>query len=155
MGSKREIPTPFGFAALVAADTPPAADTALESAFEIRSDCDVSRLLTVVRFVEMTTELETPFESAVEARIETDTAFQSIIELIQKIRNVRAIYHVDPGEKPWLTIVGKKSDWESYVPLIERLARIEGLVTDYLIGIIRHHPSSPFRAARPAGGSNV
>jgi valyl-tRNA synthetase len=63
-----------------------------------------------------------------EEKIETDTAFQSIIELIQKIRNVRAIYHVDPGEKPWLTIVGKKSDWESYVPLIERLARIEEVV---------------------------
>lgn len=63
-----------------------------------------------------------------EEKIETDTAFQAIIELIQKIRNVRAIYHVDPNEKPWLTIVGSKADWEPYVPLIERLARIEEVV---------------------------
>ncbi len=58
----------------------------------------------------------------------TQSSFQTIIDLIQRIRNVRAVYHVDPSEKPWLTIVGKKSDWEPYVPLIERLARIEEVV---------------------------
>lgn len=58
----------------------------------------------------------------------TDTSFQTIIELIQRIRNVRAVYHVDPGEKPWLTIIGKKADWESSLPLIEQLARIEEVV---------------------------
>jgi valyl-tRNA synthetase len=38
------------------------------------------------------------------------------------------VYHVDPSEKPWLTIVGEKSAWEPYMPLIERLARIEEVV---------------------------
>jgi len=55
-------------------------------------------------------------------------SFQDIIDLIQKIRNVRALYHVDPGEKPWLTIVGNKAEWEYAIPLIERLARIEEVV---------------------------
>lgn len=59
---------------------------------------------------------------------ETDTAFQNIIDLIQKIRNVRAAYHVDPNVKPWLTIVGEKSVWEPFLPIIERLARIEEVV---------------------------
>lgn len=58
----------------------------------------------------------------------TQSSFQTIIDLIQRIRNVRAVYHVDPSEKPWLTIVGEKSAWEPYVPLIERLARIEEVV---------------------------
>lgn len=59
---------------------------------------------------------------------ETDTAFQNIIGLIQKIRNVRAVYHVDPNVKPWLTIVGEKSVWEPFLPILERLARIEEVV---------------------------
>ncbi len=57
-----------------------------------------------------------------------DTTFQSIIDLIQKIRNVRAVYHVDPAVKPWLTIIGEKSLWEPHISVIERLARIEEIV---------------------------
>ncbi len=61
-------------------------------------------------------------------RPKADTSFEAIIDLIQKIRNVRAVYHVDPSVKPWITIVGEKSAWEPSVPLIERLARIEEVV---------------------------
>ncbi len=57
-----------------------------------------------------------------------DTTFQNIIDLIQKIRNVRAVYHVDPSVKPWLTLIGEKATWETYLPLIERLARIEEII---------------------------
>ncbi len=67
-----------------------------------------------------------PWPTAKEVAV--DSTFQSIIELIQKIRNVRAVYHVDPTVKPWLTIIGEKTAWEPFVPLIERLARIEEVV---------------------------
>jgi valyl-tRNA synthetase len=57
-----------------------------------------------------------------------DLSFQRIIDLIQKIRNVRAIYHVDPSVKPWLTLVGDKATWEPHFPIIERLARVEEII---------------------------
>ena len=63
-----------------------------------------------------------------ETEATADTSFQNIIDLIQKIRNVKSVYHVDPKEKPWLTIIGDKSIWEQHVALIERLARIEEVV---------------------------
>ena len=72
--------------------------------------------------------------------------FYSIIELIQKIRNVRAVYHVDPSEKPWLTIIGEKADWTPFVPLIERLARIEEIV-------ITTDPAQPKETARIKSGN--
>ncbi|MBP9727749.1 MAG: valine--tRNA ligase [Candidatus Moranbacteria bacterium] len=68
-----------------------------------------------------------PWPKASEQKL-AHSSFQNIIDLIVRIRNVRAVYHVDPGEKPWLTIVGQKSDWEPFLPLIERLARIEEVV---------------------------
>lgn len=71
----------------------------------------------------MSNEADTPTTDS-----KTGILFHNVIDLIQRIRNVRAIYHVDPGEKPWLTIIGKKTDWESSLPLIERLARIEEIV---------------------------
>lgn len=77
--------------------------------------------------------------------IKTVTTFQNIIDLIQKIRNVRAIYHVDPTVKPWLTIVGEKGTWEPSVPLIERLARIEEV-------IIVTDPAQPKETARIGSG---
>lgn len=77
---------------------------------------------------EKTLLMVAPWPKATSKTPANNTPFQSIIELIQKIRNVRAIYHVDPSVKPWLTIVGKKSDWESALPIIERLARIEEVV---------------------------
>ncbi len=76
---------------------------------------------------------------------EADTSFQTIVDLIQRIRNVRAVYHVDPGEKPWLTIVGKKTDWEPSLPLIERLARIEEV-------IITEDQTQPAETARIISG---
>lgn len=77
---------------------------------------------------------------------ESIAPFQNIIELIQKIRNVRAIYHVDPSEKPWLTIIGEKVDWAPFVPLIERLARIEEIV-------ITTDPAQPKETARIKSGN--
>ena len=75
-----------------------------------------------------------------------DTMFQNIIDLIQKIRNVRAVYHVDPKEKPWLTIIGDKAAWEPFLPLIERLARIEEIV-------ITENEIQPAETARIASGN--
>jgi valyl-tRNA synthetase len=77
-----------------------------------------------------------------------DIAFQSIIDLIQKIRNVRAVYHVDPAVKPWLTIIGDKTAWEPFVPLIERLARIEEV-------IITTDPAQPPETARIMSGDSA
>jgi valyl-tRNA synthetase len=77
---------------------------------------------------------------------QTDSTFQGIIDLIQKIRNVRAAYHVDPGEKPWLTIRGTKEAWAPYLPLIERLARIEEIV-------ITEDETQPKETARIVSGA--
>jgi valyl-tRNA synthetase len=77
-----------------------------------------------------------------------DTTFQPIIDLIQKIRNVRAVYHVDPAVKPWLTIIGDKTVWEPFVPLIERLARIEEVV-------ITTDPTQPPETARIMSGDSA
>jgi len=64
---------------------------------------------------------------------EAPSSFQNIIDLITRIRNVRAIYHIDPKEKPWLTIVDKEKRSEQSVPLIKRLARLEEItLTDSL-----------------------
>lgn len=73
------------------------------------------------------------------------SSFQNVIDLIQRIRNVRSIYHVDPKEKPWLTIIGEKTDWESSLPLIERLARIEEV-------IITNDQTQPAETARIISG---
>lgn len=56
---------------------------------------------------------------------EANSSFQNTIGLITKIRNVRALYHIAPNEKPWLTIVDPEKTFESLIPLIERLGRIE------------------------------
>lgn len=53
------------------------------------------------------------------------SSFQAIIDLITRIRNVRALYHIDPTEKPWLTIVDVEKKLASFIPLIKRLGRIE------------------------------
>src|SRR6185369_1847991 len=64
---------------------------------------------------------------------EAPSSFQNIIDLITRIRNVRAIYHIDPKGKPWLTIVDKEKRSEQSVPLIKRLARLEEItLTDSL-----------------------
>ncbi len=68
-----------------------------------------------------------PWSQVLELKTDT-SAFQSVIELIQNIRNVRALYHVDPNVKPWLTIIGAKESWEPYIPVIERLGRIEEII---------------------------
>ncbi len=73
--------------------------------------------------------------------IEPGTSFQNILDLIQKIRNVRSVYHVDPKEKPWLTIIGDKTLWTPFLALIERLARIEEI-------IVTDNPEQPTETAR-------
>lgn len=57
-----------------------------------------------------------------------DTSFQNIIDLIKRIRNVRAVYHVDPQEKPKLTLVGETTYWDPFLAIIKHLARIEEIV---------------------------
>jgi valyl-tRNA synthetase len=57
--------------------------------------------------------------------------FLSIFSLIQKIRNIRAVYHIDPKEALSLTVVGEESVVAPFSPIIERLGRIaEVLITD-------------------------
>lgn len=57
--------------------------------------------------------------------------FGTIIDLIQRVRNIRAIYHIDPKEALSLTLVGEESALAPFSPIIERLGRIsEVLITD-------------------------
>lgn len=93
---------------------------------------------------EKTLLMVAPWPKAAE-EVKPDASFQNILDLIQKIRNVRSIYHVDPKEKPWLTIVGDKAAWDPYLPLIERLARIEEV-------IITSDPTQPKETARIGSG---
>lgn len=59
------------------------------------------------------------------------TTFSEVVSLIQRIRNVRAIYHIDPKESLSLTLVGEESTLTPLAPIIERLGRIsEVLITD-------------------------
>ncbi|TXH07642.1 MAG: valine--tRNA ligase, partial [Candidatus Moraniibacteriota bacterium] len=57
--------------------------------------------------------------------------FNTVVELVTRIRNIRAIYHIDPKEALSLMIVGDESAIAPLVPIIERLGRVsEVLVTD-------------------------
>ncbi|MGB4943115.1 MAG: hypothetical protein WBO92_03305, partial [Candidatus Moraniibacteriota bacterium] len=57
--------------------------------------------------------------------------FLAVFSLIQKIRNIRATYHIDPKEALSLTVVGEESAIAPLSPIIERLGRIaEVLITD-------------------------
>jgi valyl-tRNA synthetase len=69
-----------------------------------------------------------PWSTKTFTETKLDDSFQTIIDLIKRIRNMRAIYHVDPKEKPWLTLVGEKTFWDPFLVLIKRLARIEEIV---------------------------
>ncbi len=54
--------------------------------------------------------------------------FITIVELIQRIRNVRAVYHIDPKEALSLTLVGDESVLAPFAPIIERLGRISEVI---------------------------
>lgn len=54
--------------------------------------------------------------------------FIEIQELIRRIRNVRAIYHIDPKEALSLTLVGDESVLAPFTPIIERLGRISEVI---------------------------
>lgn len=57
--------------------------------------------------------------------------FDLIIRLIEKIRQVRATYHIDPKETLTLTLVGDSTFLTPLVPIIQRLGRIDDvLLTD-------------------------
>lgn len=62
------------------------------------------------------------------ADLKVKGSFDAIIELIQKIRNVRAMYHIDPKEKLTLTIVSNETDLTSFVPIIKQLGRIDDVL---------------------------
>ena len=95
---------------------------------------------------EKTPLMVAPWPKTDEKKQKADTSFQGIIDLIQKIRNVRSVYHVDPKEKLWLTIIGDKVLWTPYLALIERLARIEEV-------IITDNPEQPAETARVMSGN--
>lgn len=60
-----------------------------------------------------------------------DNTFTEVMVLIQKIRNIRAIYHIDPKETLSLTVVGEESAIAPFSEIIERLGRIsEVLITE-------------------------
>ncbi|TXH07992.1 MAG: valine--tRNA ligase [Candidatus Moraniibacteriota bacterium] len=62
---------------------------------------------------------------------EAKEQFGTVVELVTRIRNIRATYHIDPKEMLSLTIVADESTITPLVPIIERLGRIsEVLVTD-------------------------
>ena len=54
--------------------------------------------------------------------------FDTIVELITRIRNVRSVYHIDPKESLSLTLVGDESALASFVPIIERLGRVSEVI---------------------------
>jgi len=54
--------------------------------------------------------------------------FLAIVELIQKIRNIRAIYHIDLKEALSLTLIGQDEALESFIPIIERLGRVSEVI---------------------------
>lgn len=56
------------------------------------------------------------------------TAFQNIIDFITRVRNIRALYHIEPKEKLTLTIVDEEKKLQNLIPLIERLGRIEKVI---------------------------
>ncbi len=72
-----------------------------------------------------------PKNDSIPAELPVSEKFDSIIDLITRIRNVRAIYHIDPKESLSLTLVGEESTLTPLAPIIERLGRIsEVLITD-------------------------
>ena len=72
-----------------------------------------------------------PKNDTIPSELPASEKFNSIIELITRIRNVRATYHIDPKESLSLTLVGEESTLTPLAPIIERLGRIsEVLITD-------------------------
>ena len=68
--------------------------------------------------------------------------FETVIALIQKIRNVRATYHIDPKETLTLTLIAHEELLTPLVPIIQRLGRIDDvLLTD--------------EAAQPAASASI
>ncbi len=59
---------------------------------------------------------------------ETKESFDIIIRLIEKIRNVRSIYHIDPKETLTLTLIGEEKKLAPLVPIIQRLGRIDDVL---------------------------
>ncbi len=57
--------------------------------------------------------------------------FRSILTLIQQIRNLRALYRINPKETLSLTLIGDETILTPFVPIIERLGRVsEVIITD-------------------------
>lgn len=54
--------------------------------------------------------------------------FEAIIGLIQKVRNVRATYHIDPKETLTLTLIGSEAEFSPFIPIIQRLGRIDDVL---------------------------
>ncbi len=83
----------------------------------------------------------TPWPATTQPTV-TTTSFQTIIDLIQKIRNVRATYHIDPKETLTLTLIADEELLTPLVPIIQRLGRIDDvLLTD--------------EAAQPAASASI
>lgn len=69
-----------------------------------------------------------PKAESLEKNLQDKASFHLIVELIQKIRNVRATYHIDPKETLTLTIVGSEAELTQFVPIIQRLGRIDDCI---------------------------
>lgn len=73
-------------------------------------------------------------------------SFDIIISLIQKVRNIRATYHIDPKETLTLTLVGNEADLATSIPIIQRLARVDDV-------LITKEAAQPEASASIAAGS--
>lgn len=72
-----------------------------------------------------------PAHDTIPTDLQAKESFDIVVELIQKIRNVRATYHIDPKETLTLTLVGNETGLTPLVPIIQRLGRIDDvLLTD-------------------------
>lgn len=69
-----------------------------------------------------------PTADAAPTQSEAKNAFGTVVELIQKIRNVRSTYHIDPKETLTLTLIGSETDLGVFTPIIQRLARIDDVL---------------------------
>lgn len=54
--------------------------------------------------------------------------FDTIVELITRIRNIRSVYHIDPKEALSLTLIGDELVLAPFTPIIERLGRVSEVI---------------------------
>ncbi len=69
----------------------------------------------------------------------SDRRFDEIIDIVAKIRSVRAIYQLDPKREISVTVDAKDSDFiRSNAPVLERLAKVMLSIESNFTGSVRH-----------------